>query len=187
MVKYWRNLSDKGRIQMGFLLLIPFFLIRFGLLSVLSQDAVIRAAHFPPAFRQQKGAYWIYQLSTGAILLRILLSRIYLTPLPLLYGGAVLYSMGLVLLAAAVIGFAAPLENGINRKGLYRLSRNPMYVSYFLFFLGCALLAHSPLLLLLLLPFQLTAHCLILAEERWCIQRFGRAYLQYMEQVGRYL
>jgi len=32
----------------GFLLLIPFFLIRFGLLSFLNKQALPRAAHFAP-------------------------------------------------------------------------------------------------------------------------------------------
>lgn len=33
---------------MGFLLLLPFFLIRFGLLALLNQEAVRRAAYFAP-------------------------------------------------------------------------------------------------------------------------------------------
>ena len=59
--------------------------------------------------------------------------------------------------------------------------------AYFLCFLGCALLAQSPPLAVLVLVFQGSAHWVILAEERWCSQRFGEAYLQYTRTVRRYL
>ena len=54
-------------------------------------------------------------------------------------------------------------------------------------FLGCSLLTQSRLLLGLILVFQISAHWIILAEERWCAGQFGEAYLQYKRQVRRYL
>ncbi|MBU9727326.1 methyltransferase [Diplocloster modestus] len=61
-----------------------------------------------------------------------------------------------------------------------------MYVAYFIFFLGCVLLTQSLLLLVFVLIFQITAHWMIRAEERWCIGQFGSTYLQYMKKVRRY-
>ena len=78
-------------------------------------------------------------------------------------------------------------EEGFCQSGVYRLSRNPMYAAYFLLFLGCALLTRSLPLLLCLAVFQLTAHVLIRAEERWCLRTFGAAYARYMGRVRRYL
>lgn len=172
---------------MGALLLVPFFLIRFGVLSALDRGGVKRAAHFPPMEGRERAAYWLYQLSTAAILLLLLLSRLQLAPLPCLWAGAGLYAAGLTLLLLSVSAFAAPAEGGICQAGVYRLSRNPMYLSYFLLFLGCVLLTQSIPLMLCLVVFQLTAHVLILAEERWCLQRFGAAYRRYMGRVRRYL
>lgn len=106
---------------------------------------------------------------------------------PWFYAGAALYCAGTALLAVSVANFAAPAQNGMRQKGLYRLSRNPMYVAYFLYFLGCALLTCSPLLLVLVLAFQISAHWIIQAEERWCAQQFGSVYLEYMKRVRRYL
>ena len=54
---------------MGFLLLMPFFLIRFGLLALLDKGAVARAAHFAPLLKKEKPAYWIYQITNAAIFL----------------------------------------------------------------------------------------------------------------------
>ena len=172
---------------MGALLLLPFFLLRFGLRAYLDRAAVGSAAHFAPMWGGERAAYWVYQLSNIAILVRILFARVRTAP-PLLFGGGlVLYGAGLVLLALSVAAFASPAERGVNRSGVYRLSRNPMYAAYFLYFLGCALLAQSPLLAALTLVFQFSAHWIILAEERWCIQQFGDTYVQYMKTVRRYL
>lgn len=171
---------------MGFLLLLPFFLIRFGLLTLMDRAAVARAAHFAPLLKQEKAAYWIYQISNAAILLSLLFLKVKVTPFPLFLAGLSIYSAGTILLAGSVMNFANPSESGINQKGLYRLSRNPMYVAYFFFFIGCALLTQSLRLLGFVLVFQITAHWIIRSEERWCIEQFGEEYLQYMKKVRRY-
>lgn len=72
-------------------------------------------------------------------------------------------------------------------NGLYRVSRNPMYISYFLYFLGCAILTNSWILLLFLIAFQTSSHWIILSEERWCIENFGDEYIKYMNKVRRYI
>lgn len=119
---------------MGFLLLVPFFFIRFGLLSMLDSGAVTRAAYFAPLRKQEKPAYWVYQLSNVAIFLCMFFLRAKATPPPLFYTGIALYCVGTLLLVVSVINFAAPSKSGINRNGLYRLSRNPMYMAYFILF-----------------------------------------------------
>ena len=172
---------------MGALLLLPLFLIRFGLLALLDRQAVGRAAHFAPMRGGERAAYWVYQLSQLAILLGILTAPIQTEPSLFLFGGAALYGAGVILLVLAVAAFAAPAGDGVRRTGVYRISRNPMYGAYFLYFLGCALLARSPLLGILVLVFQVSARWVILAEERWCAGRFGEPYLQYMRSVRRYL
>lgn len=172
---------------MGFLLLIPFYLVRFSLMAALDREAIGRAAHFPPMQGGEKVAYYLYQLSTVALLLGILVAWVRTAPLALFGTGLLLYLAGLALLAAAVRDFAAPAPGGMRRQGLYRFSRNPMYLAYFVFFVGCALLVQSPLLLAITAVFQLSAHWVILAEERWCIRQFGQDYIRYMAEVRRYL
>lgn len=41
--------------------------------------------------------------------------------------------------------FAPPCKNGFHDNGLYRYSRNTMYLAYFIFFIGCAMLVQSVL------------------------------------------
>ena len=101
--------------------------------------------------------------------------------------GLAVYAVGLVLLTISMVNFAVPSENGFNQNGLYRFSRNPMYVAYFIFFLGCVLLTQSPVLAVFVLIFQIAAHWIILSEERWCTEKFGEEYRKYMETVRRYI
>lgn len=103
------------------------------------------------------------------------------------YAGAAVYGLGVLLCIVSVSNYAKPAKNGINLKGLYRVSRNPMYVAYFIYFLGCVLLSQSFILLALLIVFQVSAHWIILSEERWCVEKFGEEYISYMKKVRRYI
>lgn len=169
---------------MAALLLIPFFVLRFGLMALLDRPALARAAAFAPVIGVEVPAYWVYQLSNAGIIVSLFFLGF--TGGPLLYIGAVLYTMGSALLAASVVCFCAPDEKGMISRGVYSRSRNPMYAAYFLIFTGCAAMTASLLLLILVLCFQICAHWIIRAEERFCTQSFGQDYLDYMEKVRRY-
>ena len=172
---------------MGFRLLIPFLLIRFAMLPFLNKEAAKRASHFPLLRETEKVWYWVYQFSATAMYILPFFLKIRIAPPALFCCGIAAYSAGTVLLTIALINFAAPAESGINKNGLYRLSRNPIYVSYFVFFIGCVLLTQSPLLLGFLLALQISTHRIILAEEGWCVETFGDEYLDYMNSVRRYI
>ena len=171
----------------GFLLLIPFLVIRFGLLSAASKRAVSRAAHFAPMQGVEKAAYVIYQLSNIGVFLYLFFLQVSINLSPLFCCGSICYLAGLGLLVVSVEHFASPGDTGLNTNGVYRFSRNPMYVSYFICFVGMALLTQSFILFGLILIFQISAHWIILAEERWCLKQFGDAYVRYMQQVRRYI
>lgn len=62
-----------------------------------------------------------------------------------------------------------------------------MYVGYFIFYLGIGFLMASYVYLILLTIFQICAHQIILAEEKWCLEMFGVPYEDYMKKVRHYL
>lgn len=171
----------------GFLLLIPFLLIRFVFLSILNKNAIKRAAHFPPMSGNEIIAYWIYQISNVAIFVYLCFLTVIIEFSWLFYTGLTIYIFGLVLCTISIINFAVPSNEGLNHNGLYRFSRNPMYLSYLIYFIGCAFLTRSLVLCVIVLIFQIAAHWIILSEERWCIEKFGEAYKQYMKKVRRYI
>ena len=117
----------------------------------------------------------------------ILFLKVSYTPAWLFFTGLAIYIAGVILLLVSVVNFASPSENGINKNGLYRVSRNPMYVAYFVFFMGYVLMTQSLILLALVIIFQISAHWIILSEERWCMEKFGDEYVQYLKRVRRYI
>ncbi len=169
----------------GFLL-IPILLIRYGLLALVSREALRRAAHFAPLLGKERAAYWVYQLTTAGMLVTLFFLTMRADAV-WFYVGLGVTVAGAVLYAAAAADYAKPGTGGVNTGGLYRVSRNPMYVAYFIYFLGCALMARSWVLFAILLVYQVSAHFIILSEERWCLERFGDAYREYMGKVRRYL
>ena len=169
----------------GFLL-IPILLIRYGLLALISREALGRAAYFAPLLGKEKAAYWVYQLATIGTFVTLFFLTIRADTV-WFYVGLGVAIAGAALYAAATADYAKPRAGGINTGGLYRVSRNPMYVAYFIYFLGCALMARSLILLAILLIYQAATHFIILSEERWCLEKFGEAYREYMRRVRRYI
>ncbi len=170
----------------AFLTVIPLILIRFGLLSILDKESLKRAAYFAPLIGKEKTAYWLYQLSNLMIFIYLFFLKIKIDH-QWFYIGVLVYGIGVLLCFISVLDYAKPKENGINLRGLYRFSRNPMYVAYFIYFLGCVLLTQSLLLFAVLIVFQVSGHWIILSEERWCVQKFGQEYINYMNNVRRYI
>ncbi len=170
----------------AFWALIPVLLIRYLLLGALDNEALKRAAHYPVMVGFEKTAYWIYQIAT--VLLFVYLFFLKITPSGyLFYLGISVYGLGIVVSIFSTIIYAQTEKNSPSRKGLYRISRNPMYIGYFLCFVGCVLMTHSLILLVILIVFQISAHWIILAEEHWCVKEFGEEYIKYMQKVRRYL
>jgi protein-S-isoprenylcysteine O-methyltransferase Ste14 len=73
-------------------------------------------------------------------------------------------------------------------SGLYRISRNPMYLGLVLSLCGWAWLLGSPICLLLVWPFaRLLVIVQIAPEEAALRERFGDAYFEYCLRVNRWL
>lgn len=72
--------------------------------------------------------------------------------------------------------------------GPYRFTRNPMYLGMALLYLGI-LLTFGWLWSVALLPVVLVVidRAVVAREERYLTRRFGESYLQYREQVRRWL
>lgn len=170
----------------GISLMLPLLFIRLILLRLLNKEAYNRAAHYAPTAGNEKVALILYQLSNLFLIFYPLVLTIKTTGI-FFFTGLTIFILGTLLLALSTVSFTKPGANGLNTGGIYRFSRNPMYVGYFLYYLGCVLLTRSLPLLLGLLVFQITTHWIILSEERWCLETFGEAYKHYTSKVRRYL
>ena len=78
--------------------------------------------------------------------------------------------------------------SGIVTSGLYKISRNPMYVGLLTILIGYAVWLGSvtPFLLLPVFHFLIT-EMQIKPEERMLEQKFGEEYLDYKDRVRRWI
>ena len=171
----------------GFWLLLLFLIVRFGLLFIIKREAIQRAGYFAPVQKSEKAAYYIYQSSNIILLICLIVSSVKIDFSLQFYLGLFLFTIGILLCIISVVCFAFPNDEGLNINGIYKFSRNPMYVAYFVCYLGMSLLTQSLIMLIVVLIFQISAHWIIVSEERWCLEKFGKNYEDYIKEVRRYI
>lgn len=75
----------------------------------------------------------------------------------------------------------------LRTDGLFRLSRNPMYVGVFATIAASSLYTLNPVVILLGAFVVAVHHAIVLAEEKHLLDVFGREYAEYCGRVGRYV
>lgn len=78
-------------------------------------------------------------------------------------------------------------KHALETKGIYRISRNPMYTSFFFYSISCFLLVPSLLVAVIILFITITHHFIILKEEQFLVGLFSKQYLDYKSNTARYL
>ncbi len=78
-------------------------------------------------------------------------------------------------------------QHVLKTDGIFRISRNPMYLSLWFFSAACFLLVPSLLLAMAAVFCLIVHHFIILNEEKFLIRSFGDQYLSYQSRVARYL
>lgn len=135
----------------------------------------------------------------GAILAGALLT--WLWPLPFALPGAAAAGAAMVLASAllflssvrALRAAGTPVPGNqpttnIVRTGPFRISRNPIYLSFFVLQLGIALWIGSLWMLATLLPAAaVVARVVVRREERYLESRFGEQYGSYRDSVRRWI
>jgi len=135
---------------------------------------------------------------TGILTVLPLLSLLVLCIFTPIVTGALFWAGCLLNLAACVMYILSikafvTARRGVTTVGIYRLSRNPMYVAMFMIFAGFALMAWSAspfmgfLAAIVLFWNTVTTHWMILGEERFLQERYGETYLSYKHVTPRYL
>ena len=107
-----------------------------------------------------------------------------------------LLGLGVIVLVACWVQFFRAKTNVLHHKparsliqtGLYRFSRNPIYVSGLFLQLGIALLMNNLWILLLVPVSKLVFDRYVIAhEEAYLERRFGEGYVDYKRTVRRWL
>ena len=72
-------------------------------------------------------------------------------------------------------------------KGVYRFSRNPMYIGEFFVYLGIAMLCISWIFLLVVIDYAALSYVLVKSEEQECINKYGDSFQEYLDRIPRWI
>jgi protein-S-isoprenylcysteine O-methyltransferase Ste14 len=109
--------------------------------------------------------------------------------------GVALCLGGVLILVLSLVSFGNSFRVGIDvdepgrlvTTGIFAVSRNPIYVGFFVFLLGQFLVFPSWIPLIALAVAALLFHRQVLREEEFMRQRYGREYAEYCSRVRRYV
>ena len=118
---------------------------------------------------------------------------IYTVFLPIKFGtiwfylGFPICLVGEVVFTIAVLEFLkTPIDKPLTR-GIYRFSRHPMYVAIYLIFIGVGIASASWIFLAYSIFYIVLQSILAIPEERFCLDKYGDAYSEYMNKTPRYI
>jgi protein-S-isoprenylcysteine O-methyltransferase Ste14 len=103
------------------------------------------------------------------------------------YAGFIIYLLGVIIETVALMNFFTTAVDKPVNKGIYRFSRNPMYFGMFLIFLGTSIACVSLIFLILTAIFTILSHVVVVYEERFCTQKYGNAYRDYLNRIPRWI
>jgi protein-S-isoprenylcysteine O-methyltransferase Ste14 len=128
-----------------------------------------------------------------AIFLPMIVAFVYAVFLPLrlstvwLYCGLPIFSCGVVFTIVTILNFATSPRDKVITKGLYSVSRNPMYIGLLIMQIGLGITCSSWLYLLLTLLLSILLNANLSAEERYCLYRYSDAYRKYKSRTPRWI
>ena len=140
----------------------------------------------PPFDENEKRLYGISQLIFWAYVVYS-----FFLPLKLgtawFYVGLLVYLFGLIFTIDAGTNLDNTPMDKPATEGLFRISRNPVYLGTFLIFIGIGIACASWLFLLLIAVFMVLYDILIAPEERWCLEKYGTAYQEYVNRTPKWI
>jgi protein-S-isoprenylcysteine O-methyltransferase Ste14 len=103
------------------------------------------------------------------------------------YIGFIIYLVCMIFSLLGVYNFATTPKDKPVTKGIYRISRHPMYFFGFLTFIGIGITAASWLYLILAAAYIVFGNIVYKAEERVCLNKYGDTYREYMNRTPRWI
>ena len=163
--------------------LIPVIFLFMPLVSRGQKGKTAFTAYFS---KMQKNAF-----STTQLIFFILIIYSIFVPLKLgtvwFYVGLSVFLIGFIPYAMLAANFVTtPLDKPVTR-GIYRYSRHPMYLTMFLMLLGVGIASASWIFLLLSVVDIILPPLFVEAEERYCLEKYGDAYREYIDKTPRWL
>jgi protein-S-isoprenylcysteine O-methyltransferase Ste14 len=96
-----------------------------------------------------------------------------------LVSGITIFITGMVFYTFSMYKYAVAEYNTLITTGIYKISRHPVYGSFFLITIGISTASTSGILYIISLLHFITTGIIIKAEEKECMKKFGETYEQY--------
>ena len=102
------------------------------------------------------------------------------------YIGSPLCLLGLIIYTISGINFVTTSIDKPITKGLYRVTRHPIYIAHDFILIGLSVACASWLFLLISAFWIVGQHISAIREEALCIKKYGDEYREYMKKTPRY-
>lgn len=143
---------------------------------------------------------WLFEVLNHSVHLDIqllppaLVEPLFISPISRGSGVAAIL-LGIMVFGLALVAFKSSWRVGIDKKapgalittGVFALSRNPIFLSMDLYFLGTFLIYSNLFFLAAFLCLASGMHFQIRNEEAFLVDQYGEPYRIYMKQVKRYI
>lgn len=84
--------------------------------------------------------------------------------------------------------FGIPVtKTTLKASGIYRISRNPIYLGFNLITIASVIYMPNPVILILSIYCMIVYHFIIIGEERFLEETFKEDYLDYKKKTRRYI
>jgi len=103
------------------------------------------------------------------------------------YIGLLIFLFGLIFDVTALYTFRKAKPDGPFTTGPYRYSRHPVYFGFFLVYVSISIMSLSWIFLVFTIIFGVHLLFVIPAEERYCIETYGKEYRDYTERTPRWI
>jgi len=103
------------------------------------------------------------------------------------YFGTGVFIVGLLLYTGSMFYFAISEYDKPVTERIYKISRHPVYVSFFLICIGISIAGVSIILSIVAILHFITSYFIAKEEEKQCIEVYGESYLNYMKKVRMFL
>lgn len=169
----------------GWFLIVLLYLTYSILLKVFPKDVVARLYDKSGRSQRRKihiliGSLFAFGYFALIILTSLKTASVFFIP------GLIVYILGLLGFVIALFQFKNAPADGLVTGGLYRISRHPQQLMFFIAFAGICIAIGSGIALCVQFLSSIFLHSRILAEEKACLERYGEEYQNYMKRVPRY-
>ena len=127
--------------------------------------------------------------------LPMIISRLWIEIVWVKYVGITFCYIGLIVFLWSLISFGQAWRIGIDENnanelitsGIFRYSRNPIFLFMDLYFTGIMLVYPNIVFIIITIGTIIGIHLQILREEKFLLKKFGEKYIEYKSKTRRYV